>query len=95
MKVYIAEDDAFLRDMLSSHLGGFCPGVEVVGSNSNGQIALSECMELKPDLITLDIRLPELSGFEILSIKREAPSNKDTDLFKASRPAVNRCCHAW
>ncbi len=71
MKVYIAEDDAILRDMLTSHLGIIFPEVEVIGSNGNGQVALTECTELIPDLIILDIRLPELSGLEILYLIKD------------------------
>ncbi len=55
MDVYVAEDDDILREMLTKHLPDFCSGVEVVGSSGNGQVALSECLELKPDLIILDI----------------------------------------
>ena len=77
MKVYIVEDDALLREMLTEHLAEFCPGIEVVGANGNGQIALSECMDLKPDLIILDIRLPELIELDILDfIKEKFPQIK-------------------
>ena len=77
MKVYVAEDNAFLRDLLTTHLVDFCSEVEIVGANGNGQIALSECMELKPDIIILDIRLPELSGLDILHhIKEKFPQIK-------------------
>jgi len=68
IKVYIAEDDAFMREMLTKHLPDYCSGVEIVGSNGNGQVALSECIELIPDLIILDISLPELGGLEILCL---------------------------
>ncbi len=47
VKVYVAEDDAFLREMLKITYLDFCPGVEVVAANGNDQIALSKCMELK------------------------------------------------
>ncbi len=71
MKIYIAEDDALLCEMLIEHLAEFCPGAEVVGANGNGQIAMLECMKLNPDLIILDIRLPELSGLDILHLIKE------------------------
>jgi len=71
MKSYIAEGDALLRATLIEHIAEFYPGVEVVGANGNGQIAMQECMELKPDLIILDIRLPELSGVEILYLIKD------------------------
>ena len=71
MKIYIAEDDALLRTTLTEQLSEFCPGAEVVGANGNGQVAMSECTELKPDLIILDIRLPELSGLHTLQLFKE------------------------
>ncbi len=71
MKVYVAEDDPFLCNMLTSNLALICSGVEVVGANGNGQTALSDCMELQPDLIKLDILLPELSGIEILYLIKD------------------------
>ncbi|MCD4719270.1 MAG: chemotaxis response regulator protein-glutamate methylesterase [Desulfobacula sp.] len=42
------------------------PGVEVVGVANNGKIALSKIASLKPDLITLDIEMPEVNGIEVL-----------------------------
>ena len=71
MKIYIVEDDAFVREMLTSHLADFCPGNEVIGANGNGQRAQSECLELNPDLIILDIRLPELGGLEIFYLIKD------------------------
>ncbi len=42
------------------------PGVAVVGTANNGKIALSKIKSLKPDLITLDIEMPEMTGIEVL-----------------------------
>ncbi len=51
------------------------PGVEVVGTANNGKIALSKIASLKPDLITLDIEMPEVNGIEVLkALKNEAQS---------------------
>ncbi len=51
------------------------PGVEVVGTANNGKIALSKIASLKPDLITLDIEMPEVNGIEVLkALKDEAQS---------------------
>ena len=49
------------------------PGVEVVGVANNGKIALSKIASLKPDLITLDIEMPEVNGIEVLqALKNQA-----------------------
>ncbi|MCA1792363.1 MAG: chemotaxis response regulator protein-glutamate methylesterase [Desulfotignum sp.] len=42
------------------------PGIEVVGTANNGKIALSKIKTLQPDLITLDIEMPEMTGIEVL-----------------------------
>jgi two-component system chemotaxis response regulator CheB len=42
------------------------PGIEVVGTANNGKIALSKIKTLKPDLMTLDIEMPEMNGIELL-----------------------------
>ncbi len=53
------------RRIVSDALAGL-PGVEVVGTASNGKLALSRMAALRPDLITLDIEMPEMSGIEVL-----------------------------
>ncbi len=42
------------------------PGVEVVGLAQNGRIALQKVQELKPDLLTLDMEMPEMDGLAVL-----------------------------
>ena len=49
------------------------PGVEVVGTANNGKIALSKIASLKPDLITLDIEMPEVNGIEVLQALKDQP----------------------
>src|SRR6056297_75602 len=44
------------------------PGVTVAGTANNGKIALSKIKSLKPDLVTLDIEMPEMTGIELLQI---------------------------
>lgn len=42
------------------------PDFEIVGTASNGRLALSKIKHLKPDIITLDIEMPEMNGFVAL-----------------------------
>ncbi len=60
VRVLIVDDASFMRLMLKNILvqGGF----EVVGEADNGQKAIERYKELKPDIVTLDITMPELDG---------------------------------
>lgn len=49
----------------------------ILGDQGDGADALRECLDLKPDLVIVDIRLPEVDGLEILSVlKRKLPESK-------------------
>ncbi|MFH2060705.1 MAG: chemotaxis response regulator protein-glutamate methylesterase [Pseudomonadota bacterium] len=65
IKVLIVDDTIVYRKIVGDVLKDI-PGVEVVGSANNGKIALSKITSLKPDLITLDIEMPEVNGIEVL-----------------------------
>jgi len=69
--ILVVEDEPALRDTLSYNLkkDGFT--VEAVG---DGRTALDSARSLKPDLIILDIMLPELDGFEVARILRKEMS---------------------
>lgn len=66
--ILVVEDEPALRDTLSYNLkkDGFT--VEAVG---DGRAALESARRLKPDLIVLDLMLPEIDGFEICRILRQ------------------------
>ena len=71
LKVLVVDDTILYRKIVSDVLSKF-PDVEVVGTASNGQIALSKIKSLKPDLITLDVEMPVLDGLGVLeAIKKE------------------------
>lgn len=65
MRVLVADDAILFRRVLSDVLASI-PGVEVVGSANNGKMALQKVKELKPDLLTLDIEMPEMDGLAVL-----------------------------
>lgn len=65
MRVLVADDAVLFRRLLADVLSSI-PGVEVVGSASNGKIAIQKVHELKPDLLTLDIEMPEMDGLAVL-----------------------------
>lgn len=73
IRVFIVDDAVVVRRMLSSFLASD-PELEVVGTAVNGRDALSKLTRLKPDLVILDIEMPEMNGLETLEIiQREYP----------------------
>jgi two-component system chemotaxis response regulator CheB len=69
VKVLVADDAVLFRRVLTDALASL-PGVEVVGSAANGKFAVQKVRELKPDLLTLDIEMPEMDGLAVLDALR-------------------------
>lgn len=65
IRVLVVDDSALIRQMLTRALA-LDPRIEVVGIARNGSEAIEKAVELAPDVITLDIEMPELSGLEAL-----------------------------
>ncbi len=65
IKVLVVDDTVLYRKILKDTLLTF-PNVEIVGTASNGKIALSKINQLQPDLITLDLEMPEMNGLDTL-----------------------------
>ena len=63
--VLIADDAAFMRMMIKNILSE--AGYEIVGEAENGSVAVSRYRELKPDLTTMDITMPEMDGLAALT----------------------------
>ncbi|TWI71605.1 two-component system chemotaxis response regulator CheB [Desulfobotulus alkaliphilus] len=73
LRVLVVDDTIVYRKIVSDILSTI-PGVQVVGSANNGKVALSRIAALKPDLITLDVEMPEMNGLEVLEeMHRIAP----------------------
>lgn len=70
IRAIVADDHPVMRQALVSCLLSL-PGVEVVGTASNGQEALAKSAELKPDLVVADLLMPVMNGFELLKALRE------------------------
>jgi two-component system LytT family response regulator len=64
IRALLAEDEAPARESLREYLAAM-PGIEIVGEAVDGKSALALADELRPDLLFLDVRLPELSGLEV------------------------------
>ncbi len=65
IRVLVVDDTVLYRKVLSDILARI-PDVEVVGTASNGRIALAKIDQLKPDLLTLDFEMPEMDGLTTL-----------------------------
>lgn len=59
-RVLIVDDAAFMRMMVKDILSK--NGYEIVGEAENGAVAIEKYQELKPDLVTMDITMPEMDG---------------------------------
>lgn len=74
-RILIADDAAFIRMMLTKILTE--AGYEIAGEAKNGAEAVKRYKELKPDLVTLDITMPEMNGLSALkAIMQFDPSAK-------------------
>ena len=70
LRVLIADDTAAIRESMSNLISRL-PEVEIVGLAQTGTEALELMRSLKPDVATLDIRMPGLSGIKVLEAMRE------------------------
>jgi two-component system LytT family response regulator len=73
IRAIIVDDEELARDRLRGLLNRE-PEVEVIGEAADGQSAVAMIEKLKPDLVFLDVQMPELNGFEVLSALEERPN---------------------
>ena len=93
MRVLIIDDHALFRVGLKGLLEQ--RNIEVVGAAAHGAEGIELAAELKPDIILLDLRMPDMGGLEVLPILREkhpstpvvmlTTSNEEKDLIKSLR----------
>ena len=76
IRVLVADDHSMVREGLRALLSSM-EGYELVGVASTGADAIREAVLLKPDLLVLDIRFPDLNGIEVVRrLAKAAPSVK-------------------
>ncbi len=93
LRIVVIDDHTLFREGLQSLLGRH--GIEVVASVGDGREGIRLAQELRPDIVLLDMRMPGMSGLEVLKqfqqIKFEAPvvmlttSGDERDLVEALR----------
>src|ERR1043166_5424199 len=81
IRVAVVEDEELQRKQLTSWLGAEA-GVEVVGEAADGLGAIHMIDTLRPDLVLLDVSLPELSGIEVLQRLTHVPDVVFTTAFR-------------
>jgi two-component system LytT family response regulator len=63
--VYIAEDEPLAREVLRDAIYAH-PGLRLVGEAGDGATALAQINQIQPDVVFMDIQMPELTGLEVL-----------------------------
>src|SRR4051794_32263628 len=63
IKVLVVDDSAVARGFLV-HVLSTDPAIQVVGTAQNGEEAVAAVARLRPDLVTMDITMPRMDGFE-------------------------------
>jgi two-component system, chemotaxis family, protein-glutamate methylesterase/glutaminase len=80
VRVLVVDDSVVVRRLVSDVLSAD-PDIEVVATASNGRIALTRLEQLAPDLVTLDIEMPELDGIATLRELRARGSRVPVIMF--------------
>jgi two-component system chemotaxis response regulator CheB len=70
IRILIVDDSTVIRKVLCDGLAGDA-ALEVVGTAANGRIALAKIPQVHPDIITLDVEMPEMDGLETLAAIRK------------------------
>ncbi|MGJ8638184.1 MAG: response regulator [Opitutaceae bacterium] len=90
-KVIVIEDQTILRDLICQLVEG-SSGMEVIAQSGDGAEGYQLCLEHEPDLVILDIMLPNLNGSEVLRRLKSKNSTINILIFSAaaSNSVVNR-----
>ncbi|MEJ2246789.1 MAG: response regulator transcription factor [Acidobacteriota bacterium] len=92
IRILIADDHEVMRDGLAAVLESE-PDITIAGQAENGRQAVEKFLDLKPDLVLMDLAMPEMDGVEaIVEIRRGSPDalivvlttyDGDEDVFRA------------
>lgn len=99
-KLLIVDDSAFMRKLISDFFHDH-PNVEVIGTARNGKDAIKKIQQLQPDVVTMDVEMPELNGLDalkqimqlcpvpVIMLSSETQSGADTTLTAMEYGAVD------
>src|SRR5438876_6444943 len=71
IRILIVDDSVVVRRMLADMVSTD-PTLEVAGTAPNGRIALAKLPQVNPDLVLLDVEMPEMNGLETLAALRKS-----------------------
>ncbi len=80
IRALVVDDAVVVRRMVSDVLSED-PDIEVVGTAANGRIGLQKLTQVNPDVVTLDVEMPELNGLETLRALRQTHPNLPVIMF--------------
>ncbi|TAK80397.1 MAG: response regulator transcription factor [Betaproteobacteria bacterium] len=90
IRVVLAEDQRMVREALGALLARE-PDIEIIGEAANGREAIERALELRPDVLVLDISLPEVEGMEVArTLRLRAPEVKVLALSVHNDPHIVR-----
>ncbi|GAB2495800.1 response regulator [Nocardiopsis aegyptia] len=69
-RVLVVDDQRLVREGIASLLG-IQPGITVVGTAADGAEAVDRALELEPDVVLMDVRMPGMDGVEAVAVLRE------------------------
>ncbi len=72
IRVLVADDQELVRSGYKAILNTF-PGIEVVGIAKDGKQAVDEALRLQPDVVLMDIRMPEMNGIDATRAIAQSP----------------------
>lgn len=70
VSLYLVEDDPLVSELLQEFLKGM-PPFRLIGEARDGATAVKAILRLRPDVLILDLRLPEMHGLDVLQILHE------------------------
>jgi two-component system chemotaxis response regulator CheB len=82
IRVLVVDDSVVFRRLLSDALSSD-PAIEAVGAAANGRIALQKIPQVNPDLVTLDVEMPEMDGLQTLRELRKTWPRLPVIMFSA------------
>jgi two-component system chemotaxis response regulator CheB len=74
IRVLVVDDSTVVRRLLADLIGAE-PDMQVVGTAADGRIAMAKLDQVNPDLVTLDVEMPEMNGLETLAAIRKVRPN--------------------